>query len=147
VRGELGDGGGLLYGVGFAARHLVLHPSGARVRITGPVIDGLAGYGFAPIPWLHAEITPFAGIGYTYLRIDQGSERFDNRSIYLEYGLRVAAYFTFDHTWQIGLELPLVLGHARPKYAYTDASGDRVVVTQTLLTRSVGSMLVLGVRF
>jgi hypothetical protein len=147
VRGSLGAGGGLLYGVGFAARYLELHPSDTRVRITGPTVDAMGGYGIAPLTWLHAEITPFAGIGYSYVRVDHTQQSVDNRSIYLEYGLRVAAYFTFDHTWQLGLELPLIFGHARPKYAYTDASGDHVVVTQTLLTRSVGSMLVLGVRF
>jgi hypothetical protein len=59
----------------------------------------------------------------------------------------VGLYATLDGCWQLGFELPLVFGHARPKYAYLDGAGDRVVATETRTTRSMGAMIGLGVRF
>jgi hypothetical protein len=149
VTGTLDDGGGFIYGAQFAARAFRYGDGPDRTRVRGPVIDLLAGYAVAPLTWLHVEVTPFAGAGYDILRIDGGggAPSVDNQSIYLEYGGRVGLYATLDGCWQVGLELPFVIGHARPKYAYTDAAGDHVVATETRTTRSTGAMLGLGVRF
>jgi hypothetical protein len=147
--GTLDTGGGIVYGAQFAARNYRFGHGPLRTRVRGPTIDALAGYAVAPLDYLHVEVTPFAGIGYDQLRIDGGggAPSVDNQSVHLEYGGRVGLYTTIDRCWQVGLELPLVFGHSRPKYAYLDAGGNRVVATDSTTTRSVGAMLGLGVRF
>jgi hypothetical protein len=149
VAGVLDTGGGIVYGAQFAARNYRYGHGPLRTRVRGPVLDVLAGYAVAPLSYLHVEATPFAGIGYDQLRIDGGfgAPSVDNQSVYLEYGGRVGLYATIDRCWQIGLELPLVFGHARPKYAYLDGFGNRVVATETRTSRAMGAMLALGVRF
>lgn len=148
VRGDLTSSGGWLYGAAFAVTHAHYRPSGVSNRMNGPTVDLQAGWGLAPLGWLHLEAMPFAGVGYSFLRIDQPTgDVIHNRSYVYEAGLRLGLYATADRTWQAGLEIPLLLMRSRPKYAQTTAAGDLIVSTERRILSGAGVMLGLGLRY
>ncbi len=148
LAGTLGPGGGLIYGAQMADYRARFHDDTSTTTIDGPVVDALAGYAVSPVSGFHLEATPIAGIGYAFLDIrDRNGQVIGNRSLYIEYGFRVAAYATIDDCWQIGLEVPFMVGRWRPKYGYLDGAGNHIEVSDKRVKSGGGVMLSLGVRF
>lgn len=148
LAGTLGPAGGLIYGAQFADFHGTFHDGPTTVTIDGPVVDALAGYAVSPAPGFHLEATPIAGVGYAFLNLHTGGMApIQNRSLYIEYGLRIAAYATFDGCWQVGIEAPILVGRWRPQYGYFDGAGNHVEVSDKREKRGPGLMLNVGVRF
>lgn len=146
-RGRLGTYGGILWGGGFAVSHYYFNSAAGRTRIENPVVDGTVAYGYAFTSWLHAEIGPILGGGFSLLSEEPSIGRIDNRSRFWEYGVRIGAFATIGNAWQAGLELPTMVGRSRPKMAYEDASGNVIVTTQDVRFHTNGAMLSLGMHF
>ncbi len=147
MRGRMGTYGGIVWGGGFAVSHYYYNSELGHTRIVNPVVDGYLNYGYAFAPWLHLEIGPIVGVGYSLFTEEPPGMRIDNRSHFYEYGVRLGVYCTFAQSWQAGVELPTMVGHSRPQYATTDAAGNYVATNQKNTFRTNGAMLSLGVRF
>jgi hypothetical protein len=149
MTGHLGDGGGFIIGVAGAVNQARFENPGGTATATTPVIDLMLGYGFAPLPQWHFELTPFAGFGWTYFNVSNNNQT-DVKSDehYLEYGLRAATYWTFASHWQLGVEVPYLVGRSKPSYTSTDTgSGDRIAVSDDRKNQGFGVLGSLGLRF
>lgn len=147
--GHLAPAGGFLIGADLGVNQARFEGAGSTATWTTPVVDLLLGYGFAPTPNWHFELTPFAGLGWTFYEISGNNQTDVNLDeYYLEYGIRAATYITFKSGFQLGLEVPLVWGHYDPSYTSTDSStGDRVTVQDDRRNQGLGVIGSLGVRF
>ena len=149
MTGHLGRAGGFIIGADAAVNQARFKNPGSTTTFTTPVVDLLVGYAIAPIPQWHFELTPFAGFGWTYFNISNNNQT-DVRSHekYVEYGARVATYWTFLNHWQIGIEVPYLMGRSKPKYTSTDtATGDRMTVSDSRENQGFGALASVGVRF
>jgi hypothetical protein len=149
MAGHLGDAGGFLIGVAGAVNQARFDNGSSTATQTTPVLDLMLGYGFAPIPPWHVEITPFAGFGWTYFDVSNNNQtdvKVDEH--YLEYGIRAATYWTFASHWQLGLEVPYLVGRSKPEYTSTDTgTGDRVTVSDNRRNQGFGVLASVGLRF
>ena len=95
----LGDMGGLIYG-GDGSLTIA---SGDNVDVTALVATAHVGWGYQlqEMEAIHFEGTVFLGAGVEQVDINTN----DDVGLLLEYGLRVASYYTFDNNWQVGLDL------------------------------------------
>lgn len=73
-------------------------------------LEAFAGWAFAldGMP-LHFEGTPFIGLGQANTEFSNGGDSEDHDNMLIEYGLRVAGYYTFENNWQAGLEVRYVI--------------------------------------
>ncbi len=80
---------------------------GLDIDITSYGVQGYFGYAYAlaSLPALHFEATPFLGLGMANTELSGGGESIDDDDLLIQYGLRVAGYYTFVNQWQTGLEL------------------------------------------
>lgn len=108
---RMGDYGGLIYGGEFSLNFA----NDSRVDMMSEVITGMVGWGYKlqQVEGLHFEGTPFLGLGFAQLSTAGGN---DASSLYYEFGLRVAAIYTFDNLWQIGGDLRLMRNHVSPDF-------------------------------
>jgi len=96
---SFGDAGGLIYG----GEGSFTFASGDNIDSTALVVDGHLGYGYIlpEMPNLHFEGTAFLGLGIE--TVDTGGN--DDLGPLINYGLRAAGFYTFDNSWQVGLDL------------------------------------------
>jgi hypothetical protein len=108
---RMGDYGGLIYG-GEVSLNFASDP---QVDMTTEVVTGMVGWGYKlqAAPGVHFEGTPFLGLGFAQLSAAGGN---DANSLYYEYGLRVAAFYTFENLWQLGADLRLFRNHVSPDF-------------------------------
>ncbi len=108
---RMGDYGGLIYGGEFS----VNFANDPRVDMNSEVFTGMVGWGYKlqQVEGLHFEGTPFLGLGFAQLKASGGNSA---DSLYYEYGLRVAAIYTFENLWQIGGDLRLLRNHVSPDF-------------------------------
>ncbi|HYE06580.1 MAG TPA: hypothetical protein VEL07_13775 [Planctomycetota bacterium] len=97
---EIGDVGGWIWGA--EASLSFVDDQGVEAFI--PAITGLVGYAYQlqNLENLHFEGTPYLGVGLASI---DGTG--DDSELYLEYGLRVASFWTFESNWQAGIDLRL----------------------------------------
>jgi len=97
--GELGDAGGLIYG----GEGSLTIASGDDIDSTALVVDGHIGYGYQlpDMQAFHFEGTAFLGLGLE--QVDAAGN--DDMGPLIEYGIRAAGFYTFDNSWQLGLDL------------------------------------------
>ncbi len=149
MTGHLGSAGGFLIGGDLAVNQARFENSTSTTTFTTPVIDLLIGYGFAPTPSWHFELTPFVGYGWTFFNVSNNNQTdTSSHENYIEYGARAATYWTFKSGWQIGVEVPYLIGRSKPEYTSTDKStGDRLTVSDDRKNQGFGVLASLGVRF
>ena len=96
---SFGDAGGLIYG----GEGSFTFASGDNIDSTALVVDGHLGYGYIlpNMPAIHFEGTAFLGLGIE--TVDSGGN--DDLGPLIEYGVRAAGFYTFENSWQIGLDL------------------------------------------
>jgi hypothetical protein len=149
VGGNLGPGGGLVLGVGIAVNHASWDNGSQDATVTTPCVDLLIGYGFAFNRAWHVELTPFAGIGRAYYSVTDNGQTETAREWdkYVEFGARLGTYFTINEGFQIGLEIPYLVGSFEPHYEYTDASNNTRTVADKRENRGFGLLVTIGGRF
>jgi hypothetical protein len=148
VAGHLGGSGGIVYGITGSVNLASFSGNGTTTTFTTPVVDLLLGYGYAFLPRLHLELTPFAGFGWTYVDVTGDSQtnvKVDQH--YLEYGARASLYWTFSSRWQLGVEVPYLVGLTNPDYSVTTSGNNRVSVSDERRNQGFGAIGQLGVRF
>ena len=145
VGGHLGDGGGLIYGVGVAVNHAKFDNGSQEATSTIPVVDVMLGYGFAFTPNWHLEIAPFVGAGRAYYSVtDNGdTQTSKNWEKYIEFGGRVGTYFTLPGGLQFGIEVPYLVGSFSPDYSRADGTQ----VSDKRENRGFGLLASVGGRF
>lgn len=149
VGGSLSAGGGLIWGLGIAVNHATWDNGDQEAHATTPVANVMLGYGYAFTPNWHAELAPFAGFGGTFYTVtDDGEAKTDEDWIpYVEYGAKIGTYFSIGEGFQVGLEVPWMIGRFDPEYDYESAGDDRVTVTDERENRGFGALLTIGGRF
>ncbi len=103
---DIGDVGGWIWGAEVALQFI--DDRGVEAFIPG--VTGFVGYAYKleNLQNLHFEGTPFLGLGIASFSGD-GNE---DSEMYVEYGLRVAGFWTFESGWQAGLDLRLIRSDA-----------------------------------
>ncbi|GDY11376.1 hypothetical protein LBMAG53_02530 [Planctomycetota bacterium] len=120
VGGSLGRFGGPIVGIDVAVHRETFKNAGGNLTITTPVVDLLIGYGYAVLPSWHFELAPFAGVGRSYYHHDGSHE---NKGYpYVEYGGRIATYFTVAECLQFGIEVPYLVGRMHANYSHDDGT-------------------------
>lgn len=149
VGGRLGEGGGLIWGVGVAVNHATWDNDGSKAHVTTPVIDVLLGYGYAVTPTWHFELTPFAGIGRAYYSVtDNGStDTSEEWEHYVEYGAKLGTYVALGESTVLGVEIPYLMGAFEPDYEYSDSGNNNVTVSDERRNQGFGLLVTLGMRF
>lgn len=149
VAGALGQGGGLVWGVGVAVNNASWNDHGQDAHITTPVIDVLLGYGYAFTPEWHVELTPFAGYGRGYYSVsaDGSTETSDDWVGYVEYGAKVGTYVAIGNGMVFGVEVPYLVGRLDPEYEYTDDGNRQVTVSDERRNQGFGLLVTIGGRF
>ena len=149
VSGHLGAGGGFVWGVGIAANHASFDNGSQEAKVTTPVVNLLAGYGFAFTPKWHFELTPFVGAGRAYYSVtDNGSTNTSKEwNKYIEYGAKLGTYFVLGNGFILGVEVPYLVGRFEPEYTHTENNGDNYTVTDDRRNRGFGLLLTIGGRF
>jgi hypothetical protein len=134
--GELGDQGGWVWGVelGYNMATIDDVPTVGDVDMTSICLDLLGGYAYAMpnMKAVHFEATPFLGFIMTDAAPDSGSSE-DGTGI--EYGLRVAGFYTLANGFQAGIDLRYV---ANSVEIDTDVDADQA---------GLAAALALGYRF
>lgn len=148
VGGNLGAGGGFVYGLGVSVTHATWDNGSQDAHATSPAVDLLLGYGYAFTPAWHFEITPFAGYGRTYYSVsDEGSsDTSDEWSHYVEYGAKIGTYVALGDDLVLGVEIPYLVGRFDPEYDYNDGA-DEVSVKDERRSEGFGLLVTLGARF
>lgn len=150
VSGNLGPAGGFVWGINAAVNHAEWDNGSQEATVTIPNVGLLLGYGFAFTPNWHFELTPFAGIGRAYYSVtDNGQTTTEkNWEKYFEYGARLGTYFTFgaNRGFQIGLEIPYLVGHFEPEYTHDDGANTRTVSDERE-NSGFGLLVTVGGRF
>lgn len=148
VGGHLGNGGGLVYGLGVAVNHATWDNGAQDAHATSPSVQLLLGYGYAFTPAWHIELTPFAGYGRTYYSVsDDGStDTSEEWSDYVEYGAKLGTYVALNEDFVLGIEIPYLVGRFDPDYDYNDGA-DSVSVSDERRSEGFGVLLTLGGRF
>ncbi|MBA2482715.1 MAG: hypothetical protein H0V44_18785 [Planctomycetes bacterium] len=119
--GQFEDHGGLIYGGEFALNFATRTKNSVKVSENSQMFIGMVGWGYklAPMPAIHFEGTPFLGIGLSEWEMTgQGHPV----AFAYEYGLRGAAYYTFESMWQLGLDLRYQVHHAEPSFGNNSIS-------------------------
>lgn len=149
VAGSLGQGGGLIWGVGVAMNNASWDNGGQDAHVTTPVIDVLIGYGYALTPSWHIELTPFAGYGRGYFSVsDDGSTDTSKEWVdYVEYGAKVGTYVKIGSSLVLGVEVPYLVGRIDPDYEYTDNGNRQVTVSDERRNQGFGLLVTVGSRF
>lgn len=100
---SFGDAGGLIYG----AEASFTFASGDNIDSTALVLDGHLGYGYIlpNMPAIHFEGTAFLGLGLE--TVDSGGN--DDIGPLINYGIRAAGFYTFENSWQLGLDLRFLI--------------------------------------
>jgi len=146
MMGTLGHGGGFIYGADVAVNRQKF-TNNADATLDTPVIDIDAGYGYALNKNIHFELTAFGGFGWTYYKIntpDGSEEKFNEH--YLEYGGRLGAYYTFDSKWQVGFEVPYLVGAFHPNFSTTTSNGDTASYSNSEKNKGFGVLVQAGLR-
>jgi hypothetical protein len=149
IGGHLGAGGGFVFGLGIAANHARWDNGSQDATATTPCADLLLGYGFAPAKGWHFELMPFAGIGRAYYSVTDSGETHTSKDwdTYVEYGARLGTYFTINDGFQIGVEVPYLVGSFKPDYEYTDSGNNVRTVSDKRESRGFGLLVTIGGRF
>jgi hypothetical protein len=149
VGGSLGAGGGAVLGLGIAVNHANWDNGSQDATVTTPCVDLLLGYGFAVSKAFHVELLPFVGIGRAYYSVTDngGTETAKEWDKYLEYGARLGAYLTINDGFQVGIEIPYLVGSFEPHYEYTDAANNTRTVSDKRENRGFGLLVTIGGRF
>lgn len=149
VAGSLGQGGGLVWGVGVAVNNASWSDDGQDAYITTPVVDVLLGYGYAFTPEWHVELTPFAGYGRSYYSVsaDGSTETSSDWVGYVEYGAKLGTYVALASGMVLGVEIPYLVGRVDPDYEYTDDGDRRVTVSEERRNQGFGLLVTIGGRF
>lgn len=149
VGGDLGAGGGLVFGLGIATNQAKWENGSQDATVTTPCADLLLGYGFAFSKSWHIELTPFVGIGRAYYSVTDNGQTHTSKEWdkYLEFGARLGTYFTINDGLQLGIEIPYLVGSFEPHYQYTDAANDTRTVSDKRENRGFGLLLTIGGRF
>lgn len=149
VHGNLGAGGGFIWGFGIAANHAKWENGAQDARVTTPTLDVLLGYGYAFTPNWHIEVTPFAGYGRAFYSVtDSNSTETDEDSThYIEYGAKVGTYVSLGNDLVLGVEIPYMVGSFDPDYDYTDGQNNSVSVSDERSNSGFGVLLTIGGRF
>jgi hypothetical protein len=148
VGGNLGAGGGLVYGLGVAVNHATWDNGNQDAHATSPSVQLMLGYGYAFTPAWHIELTPFAGYGRTYYSVsDNGSTDTSKEwSDYVEYGAKLGTYVALNQNLVLGVEVPYLVGRFKPDYDYNDGT-DSVSVSDERRSEGFGVLVTLGGRF
>lgn len=149
VGGQLGAGGGLIWGAGIAVNYATWDNGSQNAHVTTPNIDILLGYGYAFTSNWHFELTPFAGYGRAYYSVtDNGSRHTSNEwDNYVEYGAKIGTYVSLGNSLIIGVEVPYLVGRIDPDYNYNDDNNRQVTVTDNRKNQGFGLLATVGVRF
>ena len=149
VGGNLGAGGGLVFGLGIATNQAKWDNGSQDATVTTPCADLLLGYGFAFSKSWHFEVTPFAGIGRAYYSVTDSGQTHTSKEWdkYLEFGARLGTYFTINDGFQVGIEILYLVGSFEPHYQYTDAANDVRTVSDKRENRGFGLLVTIGGRF
>jgi len=149
VGGNLGTGGGLIWGAGLSVNRATWDNGSQDAHVTTPTINVLLGYGYAFTPTWHVELTPFGGYGRAYYSVnDNGSpSTSDDWDNYIEYGGKIGTYYAFDNTMVVGVEVPYLIGKFDPEYTYTDTNNGQVTATDERRNEGFGVLATLGMRF
>jgi len=148
IGGQLGAGGGFIYGLGLGVNHATWDNGAQDAHATSPCVDLLLGYGYAFTPGWHLEFTPFAGYGRTYYSVsDSGSSDTSKEwSTYVEYGAKLGTYIALGDDLVFGIEVPYLVGRFDPDYEYNDGT-NQVKVSDERRSEGFGVLLTLGGRF
>ena len=148
VWGFLGPAGGLVVGGGIAANQSRFKNGTQTTEVTTPVVDVLVGYGIAVIPEWHFELTPFAGAGRSYFSVTDSNGSYTSKDWgkYVEYGAKLGTYYTFNQSFQIGLEVPYLVGKFDPEYNHND-NNNTYTVSDSRKNQGFGVLLTVGARF
>lgn len=111
----LGEAGGLIYGGEVSFNTGSKAVPGNETSATTLMFDGMVGWAYRldAYPAIHFEGTPFLGIGMGRYSDDIGGS---TTEFTYEYGLRAAAYYTFENMWQAGLDLRYMQTIAEPQF-------------------------------
>lgn len=148
VGGQLGAGGGFIYGLGVGVNHATWDNGAQDAHATSPVVNLLVGYGYAFTSAWHIEVTPFAGYGRTYYSVsdDGSSDTSEEWSEYIEYGAKIGTYVSLGDDLVLGIEVPYLVGRFEPDYNYNDGANE-VTVSDERSSEGFGVLLTLGGRF
>lgn len=148
VWGNLGEAGGLIVGGGIAINNARFDNGAQEADVTTPVIDIMIGYGYAVTPEWHFELAPFAGVGRTYYSVrDNGSSTTSSEwDSYYEYGVKIGTYFTADSGWQVGVEIPYLVGRFNPEYDHND-NANTYTISDERRNQGFGLLVTVGMRF
>ncbi len=148
VWGNLGTAGGLILGGGIAVNNARFDNSSQDAEVSIPVVNVLAGYGYAVSKNWHFELTPFAGAGRAYYNVtDYGSSKdAKNAEKYYEYGAKIGTYVTSDDGLQLGIDVPYLVGRFNPKYDQRD-DDNSYSVSDSRRNTGFGLLVTLGKRF
>jgi hypothetical protein len=149
VGGNLGAGGGLIWGIGAAVNHATWNNGAQDAHVTTPTLDVLIGYGYAFTPNWHFELTPFGGYGRAYYSVsDSGSSNTSKEwDHYFEYGAKIGTYVALGGSLVLGVEVPYLVGRFEPDYTYVDNANGQVTVSDKRSNEGFGLLLTLGGRF
>lgn len=149
VGGDLSFAGGLIWGGGVAVNRAVWHDDHQDLQTTTPVVNVLLGYGVPMSDRWHAELSPFIGIGRTYLRLEQDGDRSgaDATALYMEYGVRAGTFLAFRNGSVLGIEVPFLIGRSTTDYHAQTATGEDVHFHETRRQVGFGILAVIGTRF
>lgn len=148
VKGDLGQNGGWIWGVGAALTHFTWDTGSQEVRVTTPTINVLGGYGYAFTSGFHMELTPFAGFGRSYYNLtDSHSSSVKEWVHYYEYGIKLGAYANVAEGLLLGLEVPFLVGRIDPEYTYVDSSNPELTISEKRRVQGFGLLAIVGYRF
>jgi hypothetical protein len=145
VGGSLGEFGGLVGGVGVAVNRARFGDGDFHSTVTTPIVDVEVGYGIAPLSWWNFEVMPFAGYGRAQYRFDDPIGRATGSSNYWEYGIKAGTYISILNTFQVGVEVPYLVGRYDVDFSHDGGSG-RSSVSDRRRNEGFGVLLTLGLR-
>jgi hypothetical protein len=93
-----------LFGAELSTNHLIQDATadlGTKIDVRANVLTVQVGLGWQLMDQVHLEATPFIGYGLASTKTDFGN----GSSGYLEFGLRVGGFYTFENRIQVGLNL------------------------------------------
>lgn len=148
VYGNLGPIGGIILGAGVAMNHARFDNGNYDSTVSTPTVDVLIGYGIAVTPNWHFELTPFAGIGRAYYSIDNSNDSSTSKESdpYVEYGAKIGTYVTFDNHFQLGIEVPYLVGRYKAEYQH-DSGTSTYSESDVRRNEGFGVVATLGARF
>ncbi len=149
VFGRLGLGGGLVTGVGVAVNRATWHDGLRKIQVTAPVMNVLAGYGYAFNTRWHAELTPMVGFGRASYTITQDDGRRSSATWepYVEFGGRLATFVQVNKTTMLGLEIPYLISRFRSEFETMTPDGRTATVRETHRQQGLGLLVSVGVRW